>query len=148
MTLVRLNNRNLSPARHSYKGVDDMFNWFLNERPTFGENTDFPTANILETEEDFKIEMQVPGYSKESIRIQFENGFLSISHDEDEGEDKKSVNYVSREFCTRSFSRRFKLSDRLASEKISARYENGVLEISIPKREEAKAKPVQEISIS
>jgi HSP20 family protein len=148
MALVRLNNRDFAPVRNSYKGVDDMFNWFLNEKPSFGECNNYPSANILETEDDFKIEMLVPGYTKEDIRIQFENGFLSISHEgADKGEDELDK-YISREFYRKDFNRRFKLSDRLASEKINASYENGVLEIAIPKKEEAKAKPVQEISIS
>ena len=148
MTLVRLGNRDFSPAKHSYRSFDDMFNWFNNEMPAFGECNNYPSANISETEEDFKIELLVPGYKKEDIRIQFEKGILSVKHDDEGSDEKGTEKFVSREFYSRSFNRRFKLSDRLAAEKISAKYENGILGITIPKKEEAKAKPVQEISIS
>lgn len=148
MTLVRLGNREFSRGRHAYQGVDDMFNWFMNEAPAHGTFNDYPSANILESDDDFKIEMRVPGYKKENIRLQVENGVLSISHRSDESDDNEAVKYVSREFQNRNFVRRFKLSDRLAAEKIEAKYENGILMISIPKQEEAKAKPVMEISIS
>ena len=151
MTLVRLNNRNFVPTRRSYNrynGIDDMFNWFMNESPSFGECGNHPSANIKETEDDFRIEMMVPGYNKEDIRIQVENGVLSVVHESEAADNQESNSYISREFSSRNFSRKFKLSDRLASEKINARYENGILEITIPKKEEAKAKPVQEISIS
>lgn len=147
MTLVRLNNRDYMPARRSYRGMEDMFNWL----PAQSGCNSYPSANIIETDDDFKIEMLVPGYSKEDISIEYENSLLSVSHEsenkeESEGDDSLAK-YVTREFHKRNFHRRFKLSDRLASDKITARYENGILEISIPKKEEAKAKPVREISI-
>lgn len=148
MTQIRLRNRDFTPTRHSHHGMDDMFNWFLNENTSFGECNDHPSANISETDNDFKIEMLVPGYKKENISIQFEKGVLSVKHENEENREEASEKFISREFYTRNFNRRFKLSDRLASEKIIAKYENGVLVISIPKKEEAKAKPVQEISIN
>ncbi len=148
MTLVRLNNRNFASTRRSNNGVDDMYNWFMNERPSYGECNNHPSANIKETNDDFRIELLVPGYKKENIRIQFENGVLSVKHESEVDENEENSSYINKEFSTRDFNRKFKLSDRLASEKIIATYENGVLEIAIPKKEEAKAKPVQEISIS
>ena len=147
MTLVRLNNRNFVPTRRTNYGMDDMFNWFMNESPSFGECSNHPSANIRETENDFRIELMVPGYKKENIRIQFENGVLTVKHVGEENDNQNVGSYLSREFSSRDFERKFKLSDRLASDKISASYENGVLEIAIPIKEEAKAKPVQEISI-
>ena len=147
MTLVKFRNRDYFPTRRMHHGVDDMFNWFLNEAPSYGECSAYPSANIIDNDDNYIIEMLVPGYSKEDIRIQFENGILSVVHSREDEAENQSGKYVSREFSPRNFNRRFRLSDKLASEKISASYKNGVLEITIPKREEAKPKPVQEISI-
>ena len=148
MTLVRLRNNDYLPGRRSYHNADDMFNWFASEMPAFGGCSTYPLANVLESEDDFRIELMVPGYKKDEIRVQVENGMLSISHEPSDNGEEKAYKYVSREFSQKAFSRKFKLSDRLNSGKIAAKYENGVLNISIPKKEEAKAKPVQEISIS
>ena len=147
MTLVRFRNRDYSPVRHSHYGADDMFNWFAGEVPALRGCSSRPSANIIENNDDYRIELQVPGYRKEDIRIQIENGILSISHEKERDEDQTSVNYVSREFQPADFERSFSLSDRLASDKISARYTDGILEVTIPKKEEAKARPVREISI-
>ena len=148
MTLVRFKNRDFFPVRHSHQGMDDMFNWFNNEVPSFDSCSSYPSSNISESDEDFKIEMLVPGYSKDEIKIQVDNNILSVSHEIENEENGNHKNYISREFRKRSFNRRFKLSDRLASEKIMAKYDSGVLSIVIPKKEEAKAKPIREISIS
>jgi HSP20 family protein len=147
MTLVRLRNRDYAPVRHSYSGMDDMFNWFAGEMGGQRGCNNHPSVNIVENDDDYRIEMLVPGYNKEDIRIQFENGILSVSHEASEKDESGRANYLTREFQTVGFERSFRLSDRLASDKITARYENGILEVTIPKKEEAKAKPVREISI-
>ena len=148
MTLVRVKNRDYFPKRRSYHGMDDMFNWFMNEVPQYSSCNDHPSTNISETDDEFKLEMPVPGLSKDDIRIQVENGILTVKYEPESEEAEDKVNWVSREFYSRAFTRRFKLSDRLASEKISASYNNGILELTIPKKEEAKPKPVQEIKIA
>lgn len=148
MNLVRLNNKEFLPGKRAYHGMDDMFNWFMNEAPGYGGCNNYPSANIIESDDDFKIEMLVPGLKKKDIRLQIENGILNISHEILTDEQEVQEKYITREFQTREFSRKFKLSDRLASDKIKAKYENGVLTIKVPKKEEAKAKPLQEITIA
>ncbi len=148
MTLVRINNRDFLPGRRVYHGMDDMFNWFTNEVPGYGGCNNFPSANFLESTDDFKIELLVPGIKKEDIKIQVENGILNISHETNINKQDSVEMYISREFQTKSFSRKFRLSDRLAGEKILAKCENGILMITVPKKEEAKAKPIREITIA
>lgn len=148
MTLVRVKNRDYFPARRSYNGIDDMFNWFMNEAPQYSSCNEYPSTNISESDDDFKLEMLVPGLNKDDIRIQVDNGILTVSYEIDNEEEENTRNWISREFNSRGFSRRFKLSQRLASEKISASYNNGILQLTIPKKEEAKPKPVQEIKIA
>ena len=92
--------------------------------------------------------MLVPGLQNKDINLQLENGILNISHETLGDEQELVEKYISREFQTRDFSRKFRLSDRLASDKIKAKYENGVLTIKVPIKEEAKAKPLQEITIA
>ena len=94
------------------------------------------------------LEMMVPGLSKDDIRVQVDNGILTVKYELENEEEEKKESWVSREFYSRGFSRRFKLSSRLAPEKITASYNNGILVLSIPKKEEAKPKPVQEIEIA
>jgi HSP20 family protein len=148
MTLVRMNNRGFIPGRRFQHGIDDMFNWFANELPGYGESNHIPSANILESDEDFKLEVMVPGMKKKDIQIQVENGILEISHDELPEEQDEGWRLLNRGFQVKGFSRKFKLSDRLAAEKINAKYDNGILSIVIPKKEEAKAKPMRKITVA
>ena len=115
-----------------------IFSYILDRYKNFGKEF---------RSDDFRIEMLVPGYRKEDIRIQYENGILSVSHELSDNQADGNVKYVTREFQPVGFERSFRLSDRLASDKIAAKYENGILEVTIPKKEEAKAKPAREISI-
>jgi len=148
MTLVRLNKRDYLPGRNHYHGMDDAFSWFLNESKSFGGCTNLPSANIIETGEDFRVEMAVPGFRKDDFNIRIENNILSVSHESEGTGVNENEKFVSREFSKGGFSRNFRLSNRLDTDNIKARYKSGILTILIPKKEEAKEKPVREIAIS
>lgn len=111
-------------------------------------NTSLPAVNIKETDDDFMIEVAAPGMKKEDFAINYENGRLTISSDKKE-EEKVEDRYNRREFSYQCFCRNFEVAGNVIdSQKIKAKYENGVLYITLPKREEIKPKPAKQIAIS
>lgn len=136
MTLVRFNNRFDSHA--------NMFNGFNSESLSQNE----PSANILESDSSFLIEMAVPGYSKKDISIALENHVLTVSHTDSEDKKSDSYRFARREFTYGDFRRSFRLSRWVDSESIKASFKNGILEIAIPKKAEIISKPSRVIEIS
>ncbi len=148
MTLVRFNNRNCVPERASSYGYNDLRNWFFNDFERINRIGATPPANIIETSDDFKIELMVPGFRKEDFRIKVEEQILSVSAEVEQNQNSESSRYSRHEFGKDSFTRRFRLSNWVDSEKIEATYQDGILGLVIPKKEETKAKPVREIVIN
>jgi len=110
-------------------------------------NTSLPAINIKESDDDFMIEVAAPGMKKEDFSINYDNGRLTISSDKQE--EKENEIYNRREFSYQSFCRSFEVADNVIDhQKIKAKYEDGILYISLPKREEIKPKPARQISIS
>jgi HSP20 family protein len=107
-----------------------------------------PSANILENGKDFKIEIVAPGLERKDFKVEVDNGILSISAEKEEKETDENVNYRRREFSYNYFSRSFTLPENSVPEKIDAKYEGGILRISIPKKEVTISKPVKEIKVS
>ncbi len=112
-------------------------------------NTTIPSVNIKATENEFVVEMAAPGMGKEDFKIDLNNNLLTISSEKqtdnkvDEGE-----NITRREFSYQSFSRSFTLPAIVETDKITAKYFNGILTVNIPKKEEAKPKPMKQIKVS
>ncbi len=110
-------------------------------------NTSLPAVNIKESDDDFMIEVATPGMKKEDFSINYDNGRLTISSEKEE--ENVDENYNRREFSYQSFCRSFKVVDNVIdNQKIKAKYEDGILYINLPKREEIKPKPAKQITIS
>jgi HSP20 family protein len=103
-------------------------------------------VNIREEEKSFHIELSVPGFSKEEIRINVQKNVLTVQSVQNENQDSKE-NYLSREFKKGSFERKFNLPKHVDQEQISAVFTNGILEITVPKKEEVVEKTPVEIEI-
>ena len=97
-----------------------------------------PAANITENEKSFDIEIAAPGMKKEDFKINLENNVLTVSTVKEEEKKEETKNYTRKEFVYGSFSRSFTLPRTVETEQIKASYENGILNIELPKREEAK----------
>ena len=110
--------------------------------------TRIPAVNIKDTADSYQIEMAAPGMKKKDFLVNLDNGMLTISSEQESDSSAEHGNYTRQEFNYRSFERVFTLPDSTASEKITASYIDGVLRISIPKKEEAKPKPLKTIKIS
>jgi Molecular chaperone (small heat shock protein) len=125
---------------------NDLFN--IASRNFSLTNTTLPSVNIKETEDGFVVEMAAPGLAKEDFKIEINNSLLTISSEKKSESDADTGEYTRREFSYQSFTRSFSLPASVDSEKINAKYESGILFVEIPKREEAKPKPIRQISIS
>ena len=125
----------------------DLFDWRLSNYSNTG--TSMPAVNIRETPEAYEVEMAAPGMSKSDFKVELEGNNLTISSEKrSENEEKDGENYSRREFSYQSFNRMFTLpKDVVDSENIKAKYEDGVLKLQIPKKEEAKLKPPRVIEI-
>jgi HSP20 family protein len=126
----------------------DIFNWGLTNYSD--TNTTIPAVNIKETFENYEVEVAAPGMNKKDFNVQLEGNILTISSEKELQQGQQDeVRYASREFSYQSFSRTFTLQkDVVDTEKIQATYENGVLLLVIPKKEEAKQKGPRRIEIS
>lgn len=128
--------------------LDDVFNTNFSELLNTDFSTHRPSVNIFEEDDAFGIELAVPGLKKEDFQIKVEKDQLIISATKSELEDQKKTKYKRREFNFSSFKRSFHLSDQINTDKIDAKYENGVLRIVLDKKEEAKEKEPRSIVIS
>ena len=116
-----------------------------------GGQSNLPSVNIKETDEAYNLEMAVPGMVKNDFKIELNNSTLMISAQRENKEEEKDSQgrYTRREFSYQSFTRSFRLPEgMIQGDKIGAKYENGILSITVPKTEEAKPKPVRQIEIS
>jgi HSP20 family protein len=114
-----------------------------------------PALNVIENEKNYELEFAVPGLKKEELNLQVDaDGVMSISmvrknEDNKENKENKKRNYIRREFSYQEFNQSYILPDDADREKISAKVENGVLTIDVPKLPaEKQAQPVQSIAIS
>jgi len=113
-----------------------------------GKSLVIPDANIVENHKDFKIELAAPGLERKDFKVEVEDGILTISSEKEEEKKEEHKNYWKKEFSYNSFSRSFKLPDNSLPDKVEAKYENGILNVTVPKKEVTPSKPVKEIKVS
>lgn len=149
MTLVRMNRPVSHMSRtNGYKTFSDLVNeMFHEEREYTNQFIAIPPANIIESKFDFRIEIAAPGFEKSDFKIDLDKNLLTISLDKSVDENKEET-YNIKEFNFNSFNRSFRISDKINTEKINAIYKNGLLQVILPKKEEAIEKPAREIKIS
>ena len=103
-----------------------------------------PQYNVIETKDDFKLEIAIPGVSKKDIGLNVEKGLLNIKVNK---EVNKETKFIRKEFNYLSFDKNFKLPKSVEAGNISAKMEKGILVVSLPKKEEAKEQPARNITI-
>lgn len=128
---------------------DDAFskNFFEKQNRMFNS----PAVNIKETDKSFELDLAVPGMDKKDFKIELKDGSITISakHENKVEETNEKERYSRREFSYQSFSRSFVLAEDLVdTEAINAKYENGILNVSIPKKSNAQINLSREIQIS
>lgn len=150
MTLMKRNGNifDSMPSLFDDFFTRDLFDW---RSSNFSNtNTTLPAVNVKETADAFEVEMAAPGMQKDDFKVELNNNVLTISSEQkQEHEEKEGEKYTRKEFSYQSFQRSFTLSkDAVDADNIEAKYDNGVLRLHIPKREEVKQKPARLISIS
>ena len=147
MTSVKRNSDHFFPSLFDNFFSRDWMDW--NNFNFSHTNTTLPAVNVREDNNEYIIEVAAPGMKKNDFQINVENNQLTISSERKEEKESKNQNYSRREFCYQSFHRSFQLPiDLVNRDKISAKYNDGILCIHLPKKEEAKPKPSRTISIS
>ncbi|MBT2560887.1 Hsp20/alpha crystallin family protein [Pedobacter sp. ISL-68] len=138
MTLVKFNpekkNSTLLP------GFNDIFESVLGD--TFFSDrriNSLPAVNILESNEEYHIELAAPGLKKEDFKVSVERDMLTISTRQHSENNTSEKTYNRREFSYSAFTRAFTLPESADVDRIQASYTDGVLKLTLPKKEEAKA---------
>ena len=149
MTLVKYKNGMGSsfPTIERALGFPSFFSDTLERMWPDDEISWMPSVNIKERAEDFKIDLAVPGMDKKDFNVEVDNGVLTVSGERKEEENQEDEKHTRREFHYGSFKRTFSLPETANPEKISASYKDGVLSLTITKREESKRKPKKQVLI-
>ena len=125
-----------------------VFDEFFNNVPA---RTNFsgtlPAVNVKETEDDYAIELAVPGLKKEDFKVEINECILTIAAERKTENEEKKEGYTRREFSYTNFTRRFTLPETADETNISASYTDGILVLNLPKKEEAKPQPARLIEV-
>lgn len=137
MTLVKVNN----PINKTFDGLmNDLFN----DLPvSFGKSIredvlHFPPANIVEKTDFYQIELAAPGMEKQDFVVRLDGNILTISAEKKTETATEDEKMIRKEFGFKSFKRSFTLDEKIDATKIAAKYDNGILKLELPKKEEVK----------
>ena len=145
MTMVRVNN----PVSKSFDGLmNDIFNDFP---ANFGKTVrqdllHFPPVNIVEKKDAYQLEVSAPGWEKADFNVKLDGKLLNISAENKTENSVEGDKVIRKEFSKKSFKRSFTLDEKINAAGINAKYENGILSVTLPKKEEVK-EAAKEITI-
>lgn len=156
MTQLTKKRRNGNGSLFPSLRNDFLSNRFFSPRRLFDFDDDFfdggmstpPPANITETNKEFRLDLSVPGMKRDDFDVDIENGVLTISAEKEEEKKQDDRNYKRREFSYNSFCRTFTLPENVNESNINAKYDNGMLQITIPKKEVTVSAPKKQITVS
>lgn len=130
---------------------DDFFKpwneWFDNAGSLWGRVLSVPAVNITENKENYQVSLAAPGLKKEDFKIDVDGNMLTISAKTEETKEEKDKTFTGKEYNFSSFSRSFTLPDEVNQEKIEARYEDGVLNMTLPRKENGKKTTAKQIAV-
>lgn len=118
--------------------------------PLYGKNASkLMKTDVRENDKTYELDIDLPGFKKDEIQIELKDGYLTVSAEKglDKDEEDKKGKYIRQERYAGALSRTFYLGDEIREDEIKARFENGILSLSIPKEEEKKAEGPKHISI-
>jgi HSP20 family protein len=144
------NGKEISTQKGLSSWVDNFFENGLGTGllSNFNTGITLPAVNIKDNAEEYILELAIPGMKKSDFNIDLDNKTLSISSEVETENEEKNNTYTRREFGYSSFKRTFILPDTVESDRVKAKYNDGILSVTLPKREEAKQKPPKRIEIS
>lgn len=139
------------PIRKNQSWLPSIFNDFFDNDWMERANATAPAVNVIEHENDYCVELAVPGMSKDDFQVhvdQNDNLVITMEKKEEKKNDKKEERYLRREFSYSKFQQTLVLPDDVEKEKISAHVEHGVLTVELPKRKiEATPNVVRHIEV-
>ena len=138
MNVTKFNS--VHPTESLSKWMDNLFHTTLADVIGTDHTVSTPSVNIVEHEKHFSLQLAAPGLTKQDFNLQIENDRLVISAEKKTEKEETQGRYTRREFSYGSFKRSFQLDDNINREGITAAYEDGVLNITLPKKEEAEKK--------
>ncbi|GGK29822.1 hypothetical protein GCM10007962_25110 [Yeosuana aromativorans] len=153
-TIKNGNKRNHDYNLASLPSLPSWFDDFLGKSfgnefmSNFNTGITLPAVNVIDGANEFVVEMAVPGLDKSDFDINVDNNLLSIGVEKETEQNEDTENYTRREFGYSSFKRTFSIPESVDTDKISASYKDGIMKIMLPKRDEAKKKPLKNIKIS
>ena len=134
---------NVKPGFVHKSSIDQIFEDFFQHNPS--SKIYRPAANIIDQEKAFVLELAIPGITKEDLNIAIEKNILVIKSDVKENAVEKG-RYLKKEFGVRNFARKFQLKEKVLTDAIEAKLENGILVLVIPKAAEVYTKHLIEIA--
>ena len=137
MTLVKRDCNNWNNL------FDDFFGGIV---ANANNEMNMPPVNIQENSNAFQIDVVAPGLQKQDFKLNIQDGVLSIAYEKTNEEENKSEKMHRQEYTFKSFKRSFTIDEGVDANAVSAKYENGILQITLPKKEEVKLQP-KEISV-
>jgi HSP20 family protein len=111
------------------------------------KGVEIPSTNVIENDKEFKLELSAPGFDKKDFKVEVVDGMLNISAEKEDKKEEKKENYRKKEFSYSSIRRSFSLPENVMDEKIDAKYDNGILNVVLPKKVIESAKPKKAISV-
>lgn len=136
MSVVKWKNRPVFPSINSM--LDSLFSNTTDFYSEVEKGTSIPAVNVTETDDSFGLEVAAPGKSKKDFKVEVDNGVLSISSENEETKETEEKNYTRKEYSFNSFCRSFTLPENVDPEGIKAKYVDGVLNVTVPKKEPSK----------
>jgi HSP20 family protein len=121
--------------------------WFENGGSLLSRSLTIPSVNITETNHEYQVSLAAPGLKKDDFKIDVDGNMLTISSEKEQTKEEKEKKFTRKEYSYTSFSRSFTLPEEVNKEKIEARYEDGVLKLSLPRKEEAKKTAAKQIAV-
>ena len=106
-----------------------------------------PAVNITEHKDDYQVALAVPGLKKDDFKIDVAGNMLTISCEKEDTKEEKEKKFTRKEYSYSSFSRSFTLPEEINKEKIEAKYEDGVLKLTLPRKEEARKISAKHIAV-
>ncbi len=142
-SLIKLSERLPFVFDDTFRPWNDFY-----EGGLMGRLNNIPPVNITEHKDEYKVSLAAPGLKKSDFKIDVDGNLLTISSEQEENKEEKEKTFTRKEYSFSSFSRTFTLPEEINKEKIEAKYEEGVLKISLPRKEEAKKLLAKHINVN
>lgn len=130
---------------------DDFFRpwneWFDADNGFFERTLSMPAVNVVENKDHYTVSIAAPGLKKQDFKIDVDGNMLSISCEKEDHKEEKDARYTRKEYNYSSFSRSFTIPEEVRKEKIEAKYEDGILKLTMPRMHAVKPEAVQQIEV-